>query len=117
IGGRSGPERGEGLLGNGDDPPSAKARCLMDLQLQEQKESSVQERLAAAQAPPLRLAGVAVVGLGYWGPNWVRVINQIHCAGRIVCCDFSQRLLESVGHLYPAVHLTDEIEEVLADAE
>ena len=89
----------------------------MDLQLQEQKESSVQERLAAAQAAPLRLAGVAVVGLGYWGPNWVRVINQMHYADRIVCCDFSQRRLESVGQLYPAVHLADRIEPLLADAE
>jgi predicted dehydrogenase len=89
----------------------------MDLQLQEQNNAPVKERPAVAQAPSLPLTGIAVVGLGYWGPNWVRVINQMHHADRVVCCDFSQRRLESIGQMYPAVELADRIETVLADAE
>ena len=34
-----------------------------------------------------RLDGIAVVGLGYWGPNWVRNFQQLRCARRVVACD------------------------------
>ena len=34
-----------------------------------------------------RLSGIAVIGLGYWGPNWVRNFQQLRCARRVVACD------------------------------
>ena len=37
---------------------------------------------------PLR--GVAVIGLGYWGPNWVRNFQQGQFARRIVACDLDE---------------------------
>ncbi|MGD0072979.1 MAG: Gfo/Idh/MocA family oxidoreductase [Candidatus Binataceae bacterium] len=60
---------------------------------------------------------MAVVGLGYWGPNWVRVINQMHYAHRVVCCDFNQKSLKSIGQMYPGIHLTHQLETVLEDPE
>jgi len=63
-----------------------------------------------------RLTGVAVIGLGYWGPNWVRVLRQLQCAERIVCCDFAKPRRDSVRNAYPEVELTDRVESVLDDA-
>jgi len=28
-------------------------------------------------APRQQISGIAIVGLGYWGPNWVRNFSQI----------------------------------------
>lgn len=66
---------------------------------------------------PSRLKAMAVVGLGYWGPNWVRVINQLQRANRIVCCDMSAPRREQIAKLYPDVQTVASIEEVLADPE
>jgi hypothetical protein len=33
-----------------------------------------------------RLNGIAVVGLGYWGPNWVRNFHQLRCSRHVVAC-------------------------------
>ncbi len=38
-----------------------------------------------------RLRGLAVVGLGYWGPNWIRNFYTLQCAERLVACDLSTR--------------------------
>ena len=62
-----------------------------------------------------RLKGMAVVGLGYWGPNWVRVVNQLQRANRIVCCDLSEARREQIQKLYPDVETVASVEEVLAD--
>lgn len=62
---------------------------------------------------PLR--GLAVIGLGYWGPNWARVVNQLQCAERIVCCDFSKERRDHIARLYPGIEVTDRVERVLDD--
>ena len=62
-----------------------------------------------------RLSGIAVIGLGYWGPNWVRNLYQMRCASRLVCCDFSRARLEHIKELYPAVEITDQTDAVLND--
>ncbi len=66
---------------------------------------------------PARLKGMAVVGLGYWGPNWVRVINQLQRTNRIVCCDLSAARREQIAKLYPEVETIESVENVLADPE
>jgi predicted dehydrogenase len=62
-----------------------------------------------------RLKGMAVVGLGYWGPNWVRVVNQLQRANRIVCCDLSAARREQIQKLYPDVEAVESVDEVLSD--
>jgi predicted dehydrogenase len=62
-----------------------------------------------------QLRGIAVIGLGYWGPNWVRVIKQLQCATRIVCCDFAKVRRDSIKGPYPEVELIDQVETVLDD--
>jgi predicted dehydrogenase len=62
-----------------------------------------------------RLNGIAIVGLGYWGPNWARNLYQMQCANRLVCCDFSHQRLEHVKALYPAIETTTQLDDVLGD--
>jgi predicted dehydrogenase len=58
---------------------------------------------------------VAVVGLGYWGPNLVRNLHEIPEFDVAYLCDLSGPKLEAVGRRYPAVRLTTDVSEVLAD--
>jgi predicted dehydrogenase len=65
----------------------------------------------------MRLAGVAVVGLGYWGPNWVRNFQQLQCARRVVACDLDAARRHRVKELHPAVESTASFDDVLRDPE
>jgi predicted dehydrogenase len=62
-----------------------------------------------------QMRGVAIVGLGYWGPNWVRNFSQIQGIERVVCCDFSRPRLDHIKSVYPSVVLTDQLDRVLDD--
>ena len=62
---------------------------------------------------PLR---VAVVGLGYWGPNLVRNLHEAEGAEVTMACDLRPEALSSIGRRYPAVRLTSRFEDVLADS-
>jgi predicted dehydrogenase len=61
---------------------------------------------------PLRCA---VVGLGYWGPNLVRVLHEIPEAEVAYACDLEPERLGRIGTRFPAVKLTTDYEEILAD--
>ncbi len=69
--------------------------------------------VASAPARPLR--GLAVVGLGYWGPNWIRNFYTLQCAQRLVACDLSTERLGHIKSIYPSVEVTQKLDEVLAD--
>jgi predicted dehydrogenase len=64
--------------------------------------------------PPVR---VAVVGLGYWGPNLVRVLHELDCAEVPAACDFDDRRLSRLARRYPALRLTERFADVIADEE
>jgi predicted dehydrogenase len=65
--------------------------------------------------PAERSVGIAVVGLGYWGPNLVRNFHDVCLADMRVICDQRPEQLEAVGRRYPAVRQTTSFEDVLAD--
>ena len=67
----------------------------------------------AAESEELR--GIAVVGLGYWGPNWVRNLYQLRCAKRLIACDLDRSRRERMRSLYPGIELSERFEEVLDD--
>ena len=69
------------------------------------------ERIQAQE--PLR--GVGVVGLGYWGPNWVRNLYQSRRAQRLIACDLDQKRREHIKQLYPGVETTARFEQLLED--
>jgi predicted dehydrogenase len=59
---------------------------------------------------PLRLA---IVGLGYWGPNLARNLARV---GELAwACDLSPENRDRYGRLYPEARTTGDLDEVLAD--
>jgi predicted dehydrogenase len=59
--------------------------------------------------------GVAVVGLGYWGPNRVRVLLDSHAADVTHVCDLDPERLARVATRYPTAEASTRFEDVLAD--
>ena len=59
--------------------------------------------------------GVAVVGLGYWGPNLVRVLAERSDVRVRWVCDLDPGRLGVMARRYPGVGVTRELDVVLAD--
>ena len=58
---------------------------------------------------------MAVVGLGYWGPNLARNINELPDAELAMVCDSRPSALAKFAQRYPAVATTDDYHGVIAD--
>ena len=75
-----------------------------------QVQASSRPRRSACDLPQL-----AVIGLGYWGPNLVRNFYA-HSGCRLkTCCDVDLRRLDAARADYPTIDLCDDPREVLAD--
>jgi predicted dehydrogenase len=71
-------------------------------------------RTTERPADPVR---VAVVGLGYWGPNLVRNLHEQKLAELVAVCDRREDALAKIGARYPGLRLATELDEILADDE
>ena len=58
---------------------------------------------------------VAVVGLGYWGPNLVRNLWETDRAQVAAVCDPKRAVLEPIARRYPTVRAVARYEELLTD--
>jgi len=58
---------------------------------------------------------IAVVGLGYWGPNLVRNLHELGEAEVVYVCDARQERLDAITRRYPAIAAVRAFETVLAD--
>jgi predicted dehydrogenase len=58
---------------------------------------------------------IGVVGLGYWGPNLIRVLHELPEAEVVWACDLRRPALKSVAERYPAVRRTMQLEKILRD--
>jgi predicted dehydrogenase len=56
---------------------------------------------------------LAIVGLGYWGPNLLRNAWDVEGVRVAAVCDRDQRRLEPVARRYPTVRATQRYEEIL----
>lgn len=63
------------------------------------------------------MLSVAVVGCGYWGPNLIRNFAQMPGVRMKTAVDLNKERLRHISQLYPAVHTTTSVEEVLQDPE
>ena len=63
-----------------------------------------------------RPVSIAVVGLGYWGPNLVRNLQELTEADVGLVCDVRQEALAAVTLRYPGVVGTTRFERALGDA-
>jgi predicted dehydrogenase len=57
---------------------------------------------------------IAIVGLGYWGPNLVRNFLGLDEVSGVVCCDMNKRRLEYVAKRFHGVETTTSFEETIA---
>jgi predicted dehydrogenase len=64
--------------------------------------------------PPV---GIAVVGLGYWGPNLVRNLVEHPNADLVAVCDRREEALAKIVQRYPALKVTTELDDILAAPE
>ena len=60
---------------------------------------------------------IAVVGLGYWGPNLARNFAALPGCSLAWCCDPSADVRERVAPRFPQARFTGDLDEVLADPE
>ena len=58
---------------------------------------------------------VAVIGLGYWGPNIVRNFKMNNHIDRLVCCDTDEGQLEKVKNNFRDIETTTNFNSVLDD--
>ena len=57
----------------------------------------------------------AVIGLGYWGPNYIRNFIRHEKSSAIWGCDLSDKALQKIKNLYPQIHLTKNYKDILND--
>jgi predicted dehydrogenase len=62
-----------------------------------------------------RALRIAVVGLGYWGPNLARNFAALDGCELAWCCDPSSEALERISGRFPQARLSQDFTEVLAD--
>src|SRR3954451_24397531 len=58
---------------------------------------------------------IAVVGLGYWGPNLARNFAAIDGCELAWCCDGSAQARERWSHAFPGARFTGELDDLLDD--
>jgi predicted dehydrogenase len=58
---------------------------------------------------------IAVVGLGYWGPNIVRNLHEIPCAVPEIVCDVRPDALARITRRYPGLETATDFDTILAD--
>ncbi|MDZ7725180.1 MAG: Gfo/Idh/MocA family oxidoreductase [candidate division KSB1 bacterium] len=56
---------------------------------------------------------IAVVGLGYWGPNLVRNIYEAKMCSGIYCCDKDPAKTKTIKTKYPEINITNNYKDIL----
>jgi predicted dehydrogenase len=55
--------------------------------------------------------GIAIVGCGYWGMNYVRIFNELLESRVVAVCDQSADRLKELSRRFPGVYLTTQIQD------
>ena len=61
------------------------------------------------------MLNLAIVGVGYWGPNLVRNFSMVEDVNLTTVCDLDRARLQLVKKQYPTVNLTTSFDEVIGD--
>jgi predicted dehydrogenase len=70
---------------------------------------------SGARSRPAGEISLAVVGLGYWGPNLARNIDSLRGARLAWCCDADAEASARLEHSFRSTRFTSSLDEVLAD--
>ena len=73
------------------------------------------DAFGASHEPASDPVGVAVVGLGYWGPNLLRVLSDNPDVDVRYMCDLDRDRLEAFRRRYPGTRSTTSFQRVLTD--
>jgi predicted dehydrogenase len=63
------------------------------------------------------LVKIGLIGCGYWGPNYARVLHSMPSVKVVTCSDLDSKKLEKLKHQFPAVAVTQNYLDILADAQ
>lgn len=63
------------------------------------------------------MVNIAVIGCGYWGPNYVRTFSELPSSKVSVCCDLDSNRLDYIKGMYPLVKTTTNYHDLLQDPE
>ena len=58
-----------------------------------------------------RPLGIAIIGCGYWGMNYVRIFGELPDSRVVAVCDQSADRLKEVARRFPGVYLTTQIQD------
>ena len=58
--------------------------------------------------------GVAVIGCGYWGMNYVRIFNELTESRVVAVCEQRPDRLKEVARRFPDVYLTTQVEDLIS---
>jgi len=61
----------------------------------------------------MKRLGIGIIGCGYWGINFVRVLSELAGSEVVAVCDTRQERLQEVQRRFPGVAVTDDIEDML----
>ena len=64
---------------------------------------------------PYEPVRTGVVGLGYWGPNLIRNLNDLETSELRWICDLDEARLDAIARRYPTVRSTQQFDELLED--
>lgn len=65
--------------------------------------------------PAIGGLGVAVIGCGYWGVNYVRILKELLEVETVVACDARPTRLKKVRETFGDVRVYDNLEDAMAD--
>jgi predicted dehydrogenase len=75
----------------------------------------MKSNVLALKSKPVSAAGntvgIAVIGCGYWGMNYVRIFNELPEARVVAVCDQRPDRLQEVVRRFPGVYVTSQIED------
>ena len=60
---------------------------------------------------------IGVIGCGHWGPNHIRVFNQLPHSQVTMCADLDEGRLKTMKTLYPSLRTTKNYKEIFKDKE
>jgi predicted dehydrogenase len=61
--------------------------------------------------PATKKMGIAVVGCGYWGMNYVRIFSELVDSRVVAVCDQSAERLKEVSRRFPGIYLTAQVDD------
>lgn len=76
----------------------------------------VEAKTTVDRAAP-RSARLAVIGLGYWGPNLVRNFHAVLADDLRACCDANPARVSAIQRQYPGLRGVQDVDAVLGDDE